>query len=88
MEVVDRRVSVADGIALPDRRGQPALGLLDRLERRQSAGEQGGDGGREGAAGAVRVRGVDALGAELGKVPPSKTRSVASPARWPPLTIT
>src|SRR5574341_960404 len=65
VEVVDRADPLAEaGIRLQGG-GQVLLGAGDRFERGQAVRQVGGDGGREGAAGAVGGARLHALGPEL-----------------------
>ena len=64
------------------------LALCDRLGHRRAPGQVGGDGGREGAAGAVVVpRGHTAPGRTTVPSGPATTSSAES-VRWPPFTTT
>ena len=67
-----------------------ALGLGHRLRQRPAAGQEGGDRGRERAAGAVRVAGGDALALEPvdARRRGAGGRGCPRPSRWPPLSRT
>src|SRR2546427_3795225 len=65
VEVVDRADPLADRRSVLQGGDQELLGAGDGVERRQTVRKVGGDGGRVGAAGAVRVVGLHALGLEL-----------------------
>src|SRR5258708_2729047 len=60
--LIDRTVSRAEPRRGPDRLLHEIVGALDRVAERQAFSEATGDGGRQRAAGAMRVSCVDTLG--------------------------
>src|SRR5688572_8329418 len=57
-----------DGVAIAEGFGDVALRTLDRSERVQPDGEVGRDGRGKGAAGAVRIPGIDAFAGKQGEL--------------------
>ncbi len=89
--VVDRPVAVADAQLAPGLQRLPDVGLgaRDRLPQRDALGQQRGDGGRQRAPGAMRVRRLDARAPkprDAGSIDRMSTAS--SPLPCPPLSST